>query len=127
MNASNIDRIYAIWQTLFDDWFPHVTPPTVDESTTPLAPFHITQDRYFNSNDTKVWTEWGYQYDILVHQPGESQEHYIKRIKLYIEHTYPSNTGKVLRQDRGSLFDPTTVSKDQDIYNDYIIDVLYDR
>lgn len=93
-----------------------------------MTPFHhkfespTKEVRYFNSNDLQHWCKFGYQYDTLERKKDESDDKYVARITEYIEKTYPS-TGRLCLEDSSKLF-----GKDHgDTYNDYIIDVLYDR
>ncbi|MCJ1261407.1 hypothetical protein MMC22_001271 [Lobaria immixta] len=109
MHHCNIDRLLAIWQILnWDCWFASDASPS---STEPLTPFHHRFDSgkvgYFNSDDS-----------------DESNKDYVTRIKVYVEKTY-QNTGRVLLNDHNNLYKDITV-KDH-TYDDYLIDVLYDR
>ena len=124
--ASNIDRLLAIWQTLNSkSWFvSDASPPAGD----PLPPFHHRFQSgavdYFSSDDLRIWTQYGYQYDVLQRIAGESDADYISRIKTYVDTTY-RNTGQILLRDNGNLFKDIYIQ--DDTYDDYLIDVLYDR
>jgi len=61
---------------------------------------------------------------MLEQKPGESKDNYITRIKVYVETTY-QNTGHVLLKDRDNLFKDVIIQ--DHTYDDYVIDVLYDR
>lgn len=73
----------------------------------------------------REWWRYGYDYDVLAPQPGETRDSpaYLVRIKQYVETTYAS-TGRVLLRDEGALFKEKTQDSP---FHDYIIDVLYDR
>ncbi|KAF3015587.1 hypothetical protein E8E14_008401 [Neopestalotiopsis sp. 37M] len=130
MHHANIDRLTAIWQTLNPHaWFTTVAgqPPANSD----LTPFHhefqapMKEVRYFNSDDLQNWSQFGYQYDDLdelKREKGESDENYFDRIRAHIETKY-SSTGRVVLQDRSNIIGQRTGNT----YNDYIIDILYDR
>lgn len=126
MHHCNIDRLLAIWQTLnSDSWFASdASPPSTD----PLPPFHHQFASgaidYFKSDDVRQWLSFGYQYDVLERKSGESDEDYVTRIKVYVETTYQS-TGRVLLNDHDNLFKDIKIQ--DHTYDDYLIDVLYDR
>ncbi len=61
---------------------------------------------------------------MLERTPGESDTAYIARIKAYVETTY-SSTGRLLLRDSGRLFKHVKVQ--DHTYDDYLIDVTYDR
>jgi len=146
MHHANIDRILALWQTVNppskehpESWFLDGDEPKAKD---PLPPFHrLDSDtgkvEYFNSNDTQDWTNYGYQYDILARKESnsntdseESDQEYINRLTTYISHAYPKNTGSVLLRDKGNLFSHNDIKNSADgghEYDDYLIDVLYDR
>ena len=92
-SASNIDRQFAIWQTLHPDvWF---AKDDVPGATAPQQPFYSSQDHVYNSNDVVQWTKFGYQYSILQRQPNESDADYIKRIKTDLSNLYPNTSDHV--------------------------------
>jgi tyrosinase len=123
VSTSNVDRLAAIWQTLNPDtWFIQGDSPTSKDI---LTPFHKTDAKYFTSDDVRDWTTLGYQYDGLQRDSNETDDAYMKRIKKSIEKLYSSNTGRVLLADRASLFRQVKVQ--DHTYDDYVIDVLYDR
>lgn len=64
---SNIDRLTAMFQTLYPDkWFD--SPVDGDpQPGDPLTPFHVDQSgTLWTSDDTKDWTRYNYTYDTLV-------------------------------------------------------------
>ncbi|KAK0752740.1 common central domain of tyrosinase-domain-containing protein [Schizothecium vesticola] len=109
MHHANVDRLCAIWQTLnWSMWFTNTG--TQPPSTSDLPPFHMfdgSQVRYFNSDDVRE---------------TRNSPAYLDRVREYVETTYPS-TGRVLLHDEGKLFKEVRSNS----YDDYIIDVLYDR
>ena len=126
--GSNIDRLLAIYQTLYPhNWFLGSDKPPSNAS---LKPFyhafpgdHTSETRLFTSDDVRDWTKFGYQYDLLQRQPGESQDEYIARINTWVKSNY-NGTAAVLLKDPKGLFNGAF--EDQS-YPDYIIDVIYDR
>lgn len=91
---SNIDRYFAIWQTLHPGiWF------QTDDSPGPtddLNPFFYDDNTFWNSNATRDWTALGYQYDIL--QPaGKAETNNDRRIRVaaLVKKNYPA-TGEFL-------------------------------
>lgn len=63
---SNIDRLTAMFQTLYPDkWFD--SPVDGDpQPGDPLVPFHTDQaGTLWTSDDTKDWTRYNYTYDVL--------------------------------------------------------------
>lgn len=127
--GSNIDRLLAIYQTLYpDNWFlPSDNPP----SSASLKPFYhsfpgdlVPATRLFTSDDVYDWTQFGYQYDVLQRQSGESQDHYIDRINAWVKSSY-GGTAALLLHDSKGLFQNITIKNHT--YDDYIIDVIYDR
>ena len=80
---------------------------------------------YFNSDDLYQWSTYGYQYDVLERKTNESDAVYLARIKTYVEKTYKNNTGQLLLDDPDKLF--KGFKAQGDTYDDYIIDVCYDR
>ena len=78
----------------------------------------------FTSEDVKDWTQFGYQYDVLQHQPGESQDQYIARINTWVKANY-GGTAKLLLNDPKKLFKDVVIH--DHTYDDYMIDVIYDR
>jgi hypothetical protein len=67
----------------------------------------------------------GYQYDILARQPDEINDDvkYLQRIAEYVD-SY-KNTSKSIFKAKPGLFGDS--NKGEDVYPDYIVDVLYDR
>ena len=124
--SSNIDRLLAIYQTLYpNNWFLPSDKPSSESS---LKPFYHTfpegTTRLYNSDDVRNWTQYGYQYDMLQHQPGESQDEYITRINAWVKSNY-GGTAKLLVKDPKKLFEGVNIQ--DHTYDDYIIDVIYDR
>jgi hypothetical protein len=116
---SNIDRQYAIWQTLFDDqWFDDPKVPlrdggtfsiprrNLDTPSTQLAPFHKdAQGNYFDSNDVRNWLSFGYSYTELQpwlpqYNPGGqfNQTLYINDINQQINNLYGQTRSVFLRR-----------------------------
>lgn len=133
---SNVDRQFAIWQTLnHTSWFTRNDKPycsskanadSLDTQTTPLAPFHLdAHGSFYNSNSIRDWTKLGYSYPELQpwlpeYNPSGvfDRRRYIKAIKRQINHLYGSTRRLVL----GSPWE-----KIGGLQNDYIINVIYER
>ncbi|WYZ43577.1 hypothetical protein EsH8_VII_000013 [Colletotrichum jinshuiense] len=127
MHHCNIDRLLAIWQVLNEkSWFaPKAKPPATDK----LTPFHHefpnkTVD-YFDSDSVRCWENLGYQYDDLQRHDGENDTQYVARIRTYVDSTY-HGTGYTLLHDRGHLF-KNQPRIHNNTYDDYVINVKYDR
>lgn len=125
--SSNIDRLFAIWQVLNEkSWFaPEATPPATDK----LTPFHHefpnkTVD-YFDSDNVRCWENLGYQYYDLERYDGENDTQYVARIRAYVDKAY-RGTGNTLLEDKGHLF-KNELQIQNNTYNDYVINVKYDR
>ena len=142
---SNIDRLLAIWQTLNQDQW-------IDKdqgSTDPLYPFHNGQGdkQIFKSDDVKVWTEFGYQYQLLHKHTDESQQQYLQRIQTWLAQNYNIGSTQVVKHahkikaivsQHGATDHPTlqvqpakattsgtTEPSPDQKYQDFIIDLLY--
>ncbi|KAK3320228.1 hypothetical protein B0T19DRAFT_479192 [Cercophora scortea] len=128
MHHANIDRLLALWQTVNpNSWFEGDASPSATDKLTPFHhKFASGKVDYFNSDDVRDWTNFGYTYDALERKPDETDAEYIKRINVYISNTYSSNTSDVLVGDKGKLFTGDLKVTDH-TYDDYLIDVLYDR
>ncbi|GJD05139.1 tyrosinase [Colletotrichum higginsianum] len=124
MHHCNIDRLFAIWQVLHENsWFKDVKGPPATDS---LTPFHHNQADYFDSNRARTWLNLGYQYDVLQRDDHETDEKYLERINAYVDKTYRS-TGSVLLEDKGDLFQKNQDLASDEMYDDYMINVSYDR
>ncbi|KZS88975.1 Di-copper centre-containing protein [Sistotremastrum niveocremeum HHB9708] len=111
----NVDRLLAIWQTLYPDrWIPD--PNTKGDhddkaltSESPLSPFHVNkQNKSFTSNTVRDWTAFGYTYPELPHglsngeNGADSQDQYISGIRAQITALYgPSSSELALARDLG--------------------------
>lgn len=154
---SNIDRLCAIWQTLnpdhwFDDLYfdPNDPKDTPIDATTQLLPFRGEGEKVFDSNDVRYWTKFHYQYKILVKGEGEDEEAYRRRITVDIANLYNDSASHIVKaaaltQSLKASPTPKTNQPSEDTiqkpiqdapesvsewapeYNDYIINVLYDR
>ncbi|KAJ0379592.1 hypothetical protein COL26b_002100 [Colletotrichum chrysophilum] len=115
-----------MWQVLNpDSWF---DPAGGQEK---LVPFHndFGGERhvdYFNSDDVRAYSTFGYEYDVLVRQKGQEDEEYVAGITSHINKTY-HGTGDVLQHDKGGLFLSGQLGGGDKDYEDYVINVLYDR
>ncbi|KAK6215478.1 tyrosinase [Colletotrichum tabaci] len=124
MHHCNIDRLFAIWQVLHENsWFKDIRGPPATDS---LTPFHHTQADYFDSNRARTWLNLGYQYDVLQRDDHETDDKYLERINAYVDKTYRS-TGSVLLEDKGDLFQKNQDLASDEMYDDYMINVSYDR
>ncbi|KAK2010582.1 hypothetical protein LZ32DRAFT_619739 [Colletotrichum eremochloae] len=56
----------------------------------------------------------------------ETDDQYLKRVNAYIDETY-HNTGRILREDKGGLFQKSHDVASDAVYDDYMINVSYDR
>ncbi|KAI8958938.1 Di-copper centre-containing protein [Daldinia sp. FL1419] len=114
MHHCNVDRQFAIWQALNVDnkenWFESPSEQLQDNGTwsiehnaidtpkTPLTPFHKdTEGTYFNSDDIREWTKWGYSYPELqpwlpkYKQDGEfNKQLYLNDIQDQLKRLYSS-------------------------------------
>ncbi|KAJ0346181.1 hypothetical protein KNSL1_007755, partial [Colletotrichum chrysophilum] len=126
ISDSYVDCIFAMWQVLNpDSWF---DPAGGQEK---LVPFHndFGGERhvdYFNSDDVRAYSTFGYEYDVLVRQKGQEDEEYVAGITSHINKTY-HGTGDVLQHDKGGLFLSGQLGGGDKDYEDYVINVLYDR
>ena len=129
--SSNIDRLLAIYQTLYpktlypNHWF---LPSDKPSSNAQLKPFYhsfpgdlVPDTRLFTSDDVYDWTKFGYQYDMLQRQPGQSEDQYLAGINKWVKSAY-GGTAKLLLHDSKGL-----LNVQEHTFDDYIIDVIYDR
>ncbi|OCL09390.1 Di-copper centre-containing protein [Glonium stellatum] len=123
----NIDRQLAIWQILNSKmWF---NKPQKDDPlpTDPLLPFHYDTNRsLWFSDKCRDWTQLNYQYDDLVPKPDAinpdgsvNEERYAQDLRTYINTIYPS-TSQIVKETPGYTLDGGK-------FNDYVINVIYDR
>ncbi|KAM0549462.1 hypothetical protein ACHAPJ_009448 [Fusarium lateritium] len=152
--ASQIDRLLAIWQCLYPElWFDkewsdepdstdtqgaHVAD---DKETDPLEPFH----RKDNDPDKEVWTakacrdwtELNYQYDDLAELAYKNvlkhgrfiEEEYKKELRAHVNSIYPGTSHLIQEmKKRNEMPDGLgpSIGKTGE-WNDYIINVMYDR
>ena len=116
--TSNVDRLLAMWQFLNDEkWFdaPQSGDPTPDS---PLLPFHTdTMNSKWTSDKCRDWKKLNYHYDDLVPQPDTDKAKHLEDVQAHIRNLYPSTS---------DLVKNTGASHDGE-FNDYIINVIYDR
>lgn len=142
---SQIDRLLAIWQCLNPEiWFNGPNEAAVE--SLPLQPFHTKNNGnpwldVYTSKECKDWTEFNYQYDDLQGLTDKTtdangnlmEEEYQKKLLGHINEIYPS-TANVVNQVRKEA-DPTTHDLLKSVnngigdkaWNDYIVNVVYDR
>ena len=111
-----------MWQSLnWNMWF---DKPQSDDppSSSGLAPFHYdTGKNLWTPDRARDWRNLYYQYDDLQDMPdGEPTPEYQSHLRAYIATLYPP-TSSVLADL------PGLNNEDQDTFNDYIINVVYDR
>ncbi|KDN59840.1 putative tyrosinase [Colletotrichum sublineola] len=56
----------------------------------------------------------------------ETDDQYLERVNAYIDETY-HNTGRILREEKGGLFQKSHDVASDAVYDDYMINVSYDR
>jgi tyrosinase len=107
-----VDRLTAIWQVLNPDhWFDE--PQSGDAGPEdPLKPFHVSKEKYFTSNDTRSWRNYGYDYDI-VKKANTNEDRALEDVRTEINRLYG---GPVSRLYEGNP-----------VKYDYVINVRYDR
>ncbi|KAI9713808.1 MAG: hypothetical protein M1820_000538 [Bogoriella megaspora] len=126
MHHCNIDRLFAIWQTLNPGlWWAPGDSPQSNEKLTPFYHKFPTTIDIFDSDNVRDWTQFGYQYDTLQHKPGQTDKEYIQGIREYIDQNY-ATTAPVLLHDPASIGRDKLVTSEHE-FHDYIIDVIYDR
>ncbi|KAM0197862.1 hypothetical protein ACHAPI_004594 [Fusarium lateritium] len=149
-----IDRLLAIWQCLYPKlWFDKKqseisnlanlkTPNVADDSETdPLEPFHRKHNdpekEVWTSEACRDWTDMNYQYDDLavlaeeiVRKYGEfDEEEYRNELHAHINSLYPA-TGHLIQSMMEQQNIPEGLQAgdgDTGSWNDYIINVVYDR
>ncbi|KZT39467.1 Di-copper centre-containing protein [Sistotremastrum suecicum HHB10207 ss-3] len=139
LHHCNIDRQFAIWQTLNDkSWFDDSdeqlpdrdgnwsTPPgTVVTPQTPLAPFHYDANgSTYNSDLIRGWIKLGYSYPEL--QPWligtkyDNKAQYLEDVRKQVKNLYADPVSN------GELYKLPSNKSSQDI-PDYIVNVRYER
>ena len=119
---SNIDRLLAIWQTLYwDKWFdrPRYGDPSPDS---PLLPFHDdAKNNKWNSTKCRDWKQLNYDYDDLVPQGGPvaNETKYFEDVRARIKRLYPGTSDRIK--------DTAGYTSHDNKFHDYIINVTYDR
>ena len=112
--------MFAIWQRLnpkaqFSG--PEVTIPENQDpkATDYLAPFHYNTEEKDEWNSERCWeyTNLHYDYDDIA---GKSEA----QLRQYVKDTYPTSSTAVFNS-------PNIFSRQTPIYDDYIINVIYDR
>ncbi|KIL84922.1 hypothetical protein FAVG1_11792 [Fusarium avenaceum] len=149
-----IDRLLAMWQCLYPNlWFDkeqsevsdpvNLKTPNVadDKETDPLEPFHRNDDdpekEVWTSQACRDWTDMNYQYDDLaelaqeiVRKRGEfDEEEYRNELHAHINNLYPA-TGHLIQSMMKHQNSPEGLQAsyaDTEFWNDYIINVVYDR
>ena len=109
-----------MWQVLnWDLWFDHpqALDPTPDQA---LHPFHDDDHhRSWTSNKGRDWRKSNYQYDDLKDMPsGVPTEEFRTSLRKHINKLYPSTS---------SIVAPLGYTLENDSFNDYVINVVYDR
>jgi tyrosinase len=107
-----VDRLTAIWQVLNPDhWFDE--PHSGDaKPSDPLKPFHVSEEKYFTSDDTRLWRKYGYDYDI-VKKPNTNENRALGEVKSKVNHLYGEPISRLYEGDP--------------VKYDYMINVIYDR
>ncbi|KAK4696632.1 hypothetical protein P7C71_g1311, partial [Lecanoromycetidae sp. Uapishka_2] len=120
LHHCNIDRLCAMWQALnWDKWFdsPQGKDPKPSQS---LPPFHYnTQSGSWTSDRGRDWRLSNYQYDDLKDMPpGKPTPVFQASLSQHINNLYASTS---------SIVAGTGYTLENDTFNDYIINVVYDR
>ncbi|RWA09877.1 hypothetical protein EKO27_g5246 [Xylaria grammica] len=144
LHHCNVDRLFAMWQVLnWDEWWTAPDPslanttdnPTPDD---PLQPFHNKDNGdpkrdFWTSTEARDWTKLFYQYDDLVPKQGAikadgtlNEEQYKKDLLAHIEAIYPS-TKRYVRGIRILPDFPEFFGGNDNSWDDYIINIIYDR
>ncbi|KAL9087730.1 MAG: hypothetical protein Q9165_006497 [Trypethelium subeluteriae] len=151
LHHCNIDRLLAMWQALnwrlwWDKPEPPSSPPNVPDPlpTACLEPFH-TKDHgdpakdVWTSERCRDWTELHYQYDSLVPKPTAilpdgtlNEDQYKTDLASYINARYEHTITLVKHiKESDAIQTPDGLLKaahdDQLVWEDYIINVQYDR
>ena len=120
---SNVDRLLAMWQALnWDMWFDRRDEyPDDPTPSDPLLPFHHdTVGQSWTSELCRDWRKSNYQYDDLRDMPkGKPTPEFQVELRKHIAELYPSTSFHL----KAAESFPT----DQDTFNDYVINVVYDR
>lgn len=113
---SNVDRLFAIWQTLNPNRWLEASSPDDPQGSSKLVPFHRDEKAtLFTVDDTRDWRKLGYTYPEL--GEGVTQA---KLANLIFE--------KYGRQSVDELRDSKDGSGITDThFQDYVINVDYDR
>ena len=109
-----------MWQALnWGKWFdsPSHGDPKPNES---LLPFHYDERKNsWTSDKCKDWRQLHYQYDDLKDMPpGAPTLEFQKKLEKHVSDLYPSTS---------SVVHPAGYTQDNNTFNDYIINVVYDR
>ncbi|KAF5672507.1 tyrosinase precursor [Fusarium heterosporum] len=149
-----IDRLLAIWQCLYPElWFDKEQSVTSDldnskrqnvaddKETDLLHPFHTKhndpENEVWTSQACRDWTDMNYQYDDLAELAEElvrsngkfDEEAYKNELHAHINALYPG-TGNMIQSITEHGVDPVGLQAsngDTGSWNDYIINVMYDR
>ncbi|KAF4991858.1 hypothetical protein FGRMN_7576, partial [Fusarium graminum] len=149
-----IDRLLAIWQCLYPKlWFDKEQPVASDsvnlemqnvpddKETDELQPFHTehndSEKKVWTCQACRDWTDMNYQYDDLaelaeklIHNNGEfDEEEYKDKLHAHVNTLYPG-TGNMIQSMADYGVDPVDLQAsdgDAGSWNDYIINVGYDR
>ncbi|KAI5925049.1 tyrosinase [Camillea tinctor] len=140
LHHCNIDRLFAIWQTLNPDkWFVADSQKPFDQkvigmgdvvtSKTPLRPFHKdVQGTVWMPDDTKDWFKLGYTYPEL--QPWLVREDYEAKLLAEITETYGISRQETLQIAASEKRLPKGMEiKDEGSVeaNDYAVSIQYSK
>ncbi|KAH6869516.1 hypothetical protein B0T10DRAFT_418433 [Thelonectria olida] len=150
LHHCNIDRLLSMWQSLnWNSWWNIPEPPNDNDNVpdvkpdAPLQPFHTSETTtpdqgFYTSNDARDWTKLRYSYDDLVPKPEAvepngtlNEARYKTDLAAHIRTLYPSTIEyyQKLYEDRAienkEFFGPNNTEAMS--WNDYIINVIYDR
>ncbi|KAJ3941953.1 hypothetical protein N0V92_013830 [Colletotrichum tropicale] len=155
LHHCQIDRLFALWQALnWEKWWNGKEPRCKDPSDnrqTPLQPFHLKDNdpekQVYTADLTRDWNKLGYSYDVLqeiaavegvLDTDGTLKEEAFKSVlRAKLDSLYPSASVQG-GPDKKLAPIPTQNEKMGDIkwysgtpeeatWNDYIINVDYDR
>ncbi|KAJ3530012.1 hypothetical protein NM208_g9513 [Fusarium decemcellulare] len=150
LHHAQVDRLLVIWQCLYPDlWWDSTEPQSShvedDQPTDKLEPFH-TKDNGDPKNDVwtanacRDWTTMNYQYDDLAkvaksafHDGALDEKKFQQALLGHINELYP-NTARLIQEldeaekiPRGLRADENPKAERWSSWNDYIINVVYDR
>ena len=137
LHHTNLDRLEALWQAIYPQSY--VAPQlnrigtynrdqnTVENSTTPLYPFHKLDNAYHTSQDARYTSNFGYTYP-EIRGFGRSSEALSSEVRAIVEALY--NRDKRLPLERRSLPYDVPVYQSEPVnptYQDWFLNIRANR